>query len=145
VRAERFVVVAIALAAAPIAWAHHSGSIFNPDSVVAVQGEVSRFNWTNPHVYIYVETTDRSGDVVEWEIETDATPILTRSGWSSQTLKPGDRVVVRANPDRNPQRAHGRLISVTTGSGAMLTPRSSFATRASESDTIAIAPDFSGV
>jgi hypothetical protein len=55
VRAERFVVVAIALAAAPIAWAHHSGSIFNPDSVVAVQGEVSRFSWTNPHVYIYVD------------------------------------------------------------------------------------------
>ncbi len=144
-RAERFAVVVIALVTAPIAWAHHSGSIFNPDSVVAVQGEVSRFSWTNPHVYIYVETTDPSGDVVEWEIETDATPILTRSGWSSQSLEPGDQVVVRANPDRNPQRAHGRLISVTTGSGAMLTPRSSFATRASESDTIEIATDFSGV
>ncbi len=77
-RAERLVVVFIALAAAPIAWAHHSGSIFNRDSVVAVQGEVSRFSWTNPHVYIYVETTDRSGDVVEWEIETDATPTRLR-------------------------------------------------------------------
>jgi len=138
-------VIAIALAAAPLARAHHSGSIFDSSSVVALQGEISRFSWTNPHVYIYVETTDGVGEVVEWEIESDATPILTRSGWSSQSLVQGDQVVVRANPDRNPQRAHGRLVSVTTGSGAMLTPRSSFATRASESDTIAIATELSGV
>jgi hypothetical protein len=127
------------------AGAHHSGSIFDSSTVVAVEGTISRFSWTNPHVYIYVESTDATGAISEWEIETDATPIMTRSGWSAESLQPGDTVVVRANPDRNPARTHGRLVSLTTGDGALLTPRSSFLTRASEMETVRAANDISGV
>ena len=37
---------------------HHSASLFDTESVVAFEGTVSRFDWTNPHVYIYIETQD---------------------------------------------------------------------------------------
>jgi hypothetical protein len=129
----------------PSAGAHHSGSIFDSSTVVAVEGTISRFSWTNPHVYIYVETSDAAGEIAEWEIETDATPIMTRSGWSADSLHAGETVVVRANPDRNPARTHGRLVSLTTGDGALLTPRSSFLTRASEMEMVRAATDISGV
>ena len=125
--------------------AHHSGSIFDRNTVVALQGEISRFSWTNPHVYIYVETVTPGGDVVEWQIETDATPILTRSGWTAESLKPGDQVVLRANPEHDPERLHGRLVSVTTADGAMMTARSSFATRPSESESGPVATSLEGV
>lgn len=126
-------------------FAHHSGSIFDQNSVVALEGIVSDFSWGNPHVYIHVEAMDAAGEIIEWQIETDATPILTRSGWSSASLRPGEQVVVRANPDVDPQRPHGRLISVATGDGALLTPRVSFKSRPSEAATGAIASDITGI
>ena len=45
-----------ALCAAVPATAHHSAKIFDPDTVLALPGTVTRFSWTNPHTYIYVET-----------------------------------------------------------------------------------------
>ncbi len=137
--------IAVAITVSPATVAHHSGSIFDQTSVVAIEGTISDFSWANPHVYIHVESISASGEIRGWEIETDATPILTRSGWSSTSLEPGDQVVVRAYPDKNPQRAHGRLISAATGGGAVLTPRGSFDSRPSESDTGAFATDMSGL
>ena len=106
--------------------AHHSASIFDTRSVVAFEGTVTRFTWTNPHVYIHVATRDEAGETIEWEIETDATPILTRSGWTAESLVPGDRVSVRANPDRNIERRHALLVSIAKQDGAVFSARSYF-------------------
>ena len=119
-----FVVIAAAVTIASSASGHHSNSIFNLDSVVVIQGTVSRFDWKNPHVYIYVETTSDGGEQLEWLIETDPTPILTRNGWSSESLASGDLVTVRANPDRNARRRHARLVSIATEDEVVWTPRS---------------------
>lgn len=127
------------------AHAHHSGSIFDRDTVAAAQGAISRFSWTNPHVYIYVEAVNEAGDLVEWEIETDATPILHRSGWSADTLQPGDPVVVRMNPVWDNERAHGRLVSLTKEDGSIWSARSSFAGTTEDLDSNAVAEDISGI
>jgi hypothetical protein len=124
--------------------AHHSALIFDRDLVVAFQGTVTRFNWTNPHVYIYVETRADTGELVEWEIETDATPILIRSGWAADSLVSGDIVSVRANPDRNSARRHALLVSVAKGDGAVLAARSNFLRRADATDSTAAASSLSG-
>ena len=138
-------VAVIALAVAGTVSGHHSGSVFNTDVVLAVEGTVSRFRWGNPHVYIYVETVDDSGGRVEWEIETDATPILTRSGWSPDTLQPGDPVVVRLNPVYDTRRAHARLRSLSKADGSVWSARSSFAGSTSDLSGGTRADDFSGV
>ncbi|MFL2547211.1 MAG: DUF6152 family protein [Candidatus Rariloculaceae bacterium] len=139
----RTVLPAVLLTVCPVAFGHHSGSIFDQSTVVAIEGTIVEFNWSNPHVYIHVSSTSVTGELRQWEIETDATPILTRSGWSATSLQPGDQVVVRAYPDRNQERAHGRLISLATGEGALLTPRVSFDSRPSESATGEAAADIS--
>lgn len=115
------------LAAAMIAAsasAHHSSVIFDTTSVVVLSGTVTRFDWTNPHVYIYLETRDDTGGLIEWQVETDAIAILTRSGWSSDALAPGDQVTVRGNPDRNAARDHVLLVSLGRADGSVLMPRS---------------------
>lgn len=61
--------------------AHHSRAIFS-DDVVSFQAEVVRFEWANPHSYIYVRSQDATGATVEWEIETQSTPGLVRRGWT---------------------------------------------------------------
>ncbi len=98
-------ILAIACALSAPVTAHHSALIFDRDLVVAFQGTVTRFNWTNPHVYIYVETRDDTGELVEWELETDATPILIRSGWAADSLVPGD--IVSANDNAVVNRRFG--------------------------------------
>ncbi len=83
-RCPRWCTALAALAAAVVlpAAGHHSEAGFDTDTVVAFQGTVSRFVWRNPHVYIDVEGTDALGGVVAWEVETGATPIMLRSGWT---------------------------------------------------------------
>ncbi len=128
-----------------IASAHHSATIFDRQSVVAFQGTVTQFTWANPHVYIHVETQDGNGDVVEWEVETDATPILTRSGWTPSSFVPGEQVSVRLNPDRNVERDHGLLISISKSDGSTFSARSYFLRDPNDTESLARAEDISGI
>jgi hypothetical protein len=100
--------------------AHHSPAAFDEDSVVRVEGTVSRFDWRNPHVYIYVDATDAAGNAVEWAIEADWTTDLMRAGWTSDSLAPGDLIAVQAHPARNRQRNYANLISLETADGTVL-------------------------
>jgi hypothetical protein len=133
----------VALVVAAPAMAHHSAKIF-AETVLALPGTVTRFSWTNPHTYIYVETVGPDGAPVEWEIETDAIPILARSGWTRDSFQPGDRVLIRARPDRNRDRRHALLVSAEKDSGAVLSARSYFLRRAEDTSNLARATDFSG-
>jgi len=130
----------------PPALAHHSAIIFDRDALIAFEGTVTRFDWTNPHVYILVETSDAAGTLVEWEIETDATVVLTRSGWTRQSFRPGDRVAVRANPDTNSNRRHALLISIANEAGETLIPRAHLSEgRSGASEATERAPDVYGI
>ena len=82
---------------------HHSDAVYDRDRVVALEAEVVRYAFRNPHVMILVAAEDASGSTVEWEGETGSTPIMQRSGWTPTLLSPGDRVVVRAHPMRTGQ------------------------------------------
>jgi len=112
------------LSATSTLWAHHSNSIFDLESVMALEGKVTRYDWRNPHVYIYVEVADVTGRIGEWEIEGDPTSLMTRSGWTATTLTAGDHVTARVSPDRNASRRHALLRTLTTPDGRVLTPRS---------------------
>lgn len=96
--------------------AHHSHAGFDLERVVAFEGTVTRFEWKNPHVYLSV--TDAAG--AEWLIETDPTPVMSRSGWTRDSFAPGEAVAVRLNPDRRSDRRHGILLSIDTPDGASL-------------------------
>lgn len=109
----------LGIAAPTTLLAHHHAVNFL-DETVAFFGEVTRVDWANPHVFIYVETEGEDGETVEWEIETSSTPALTRRGWQPDTLQPGDTVTVRGNPDRNPDRKFMSLRAITAGDGTPL-------------------------
>jgi hypothetical protein len=101
--------------------AHHSPLLFDMTAVVAFEGTVSRVHWANPHSYYYVEAPGADGELIEWQLETDAITLLLRSGWTEETLRPGDRVVVRGHPDRDQNRAHALIESIRTEDGTVLT------------------------
>jgi hypothetical protein len=88
-----------------------------------LQGEVVRFRWSNPHALIYVSVRGADGKAVEWELETTATPTLVRSGWTANSLQRGDRVLVRARPDRDRTRRFADLESIQKSDGTVLSIR----------------------
>lgn len=131
--------VAAALLAAKPVTGHHSEAAFDSDTVVAFTGTVTNFSWRNPHVYIDVATTLANGQQIEWQVETGATPLLARSGWSQDSLAQGDEVTVRAHPSREPERRYALLLSLEKEDGTVLEQ----ALRDAEST--ASAADLSGV
>lgn len=114
-----FLAVATAMAASSVA-AHHSEAAFDTSKIVAFRGTVTRFAWHNPHVYIEVRTEDATGAPVDWTVETGATPILARSGWTPHSLEAGDVITVRAHPERNSDHKYAILLSLQKQDGTVL-------------------------
>jgi len=93
---------ALALALSPqIAPAHHSAAMYDLSRVVTVQGTVSKYDWRNPHVYIYVEEVTERGERQEWKVEGLPTTVMQRLDWNAQTLQPGERIDVQGYATRN--------------------------------------------
>ena len=86
-----FVLLVVVALAAP-AFAHHSTSMYNMNSPVTVTGVVKRFEWTNPHAFIFLDVKDEKGNVVEWEVEMMSLNHLRGYGWTHSTVKPGDMI-----------------------------------------------------
>jgi hypothetical protein len=89
------------LAAAP-ALAHHSVSAeFDVHREITYTGVITRVEWSNPHIYFYVDVTDTRQKVTNWAFEGAGPNTLARLGWLRDTLKVGDRVTVVAFPARD--------------------------------------------
>jgi hypothetical protein len=82
-------VAAVVLLIAPLS-AHHSTAMYQMDHPTTVTGTVKRFEWTNPHAFIYIDVKDEKGNNVEWEIELMSLNHLRSYGWVRTTVKPGD-------------------------------------------------------
>jgi hypothetical protein len=84
------------LAAAP-AWAHHSfAAEYDSNNLITLSGVISKVEWTNPHIYIYVDVKDESGKVTTWSVEGYPPNTLKRTGFVKNDLKLGDTVTVTA-------------------------------------------------
>jgi hypothetical protein len=92
----RLAVFAIGLisAAAPLL-AHHSFSAeFDNSKPVKIQGTVTKVDWLNPHIWIYLDVKDDAGKVASWQCEGGPPNTLTRNGWTKNDLKKGDLISV---------------------------------------------------
>ena len=93
-----FVLVLGLLGAVSPATAHHSFSPFNMSVEESVTGIVKEVQWTNPHIWIWIDVTDDEGNVVTWGLEGMSPNYLARRGWSRTTLKIGDRITAVIRP-----------------------------------------------
>jgi hypothetical protein len=101
------------LAAVWPAFAHHSFALYDRTKTLTLTGNVKAFQWTNPHVVIWLVVQPAGGgESQEWGIETTSPGVLTRSGWTRNSIKAGDHVAVEFNPLRDGSRGGG-LNSVT--------------------------------
>jgi hypothetical protein len=82
--------------------AHHSTSMYDTQNPVTITGTVKKFEWTNPHAFVYLEVKDpATGRVVEWEVEMMSLNHLRAYGWTSKTVKPGETISCTGAPARS--------------------------------------------
>jgi hypothetical protein len=75
--------------------AHHSlVAEYDPKQTVKVTGVVTKVEWTNPHIWFFVDVKDDQGKVTNWGFSGGPPGVLQRRGISRTSLKIGDVVVV---------------------------------------------------
>jgi hypothetical protein len=88
-------VAAAAIATAAPALAHHSfAAEFDGQKPFRVTGSLVKIEWTNPHIYFYLDAKDDNGSVIHWTFSAGSPGALSRRGFKKGDLKLGDTVVV---------------------------------------------------
>ncbi len=123
----------------PLAAHHGNLAIFDVDRNITLQGVVTKFEWTNPHVYIQLETENDAEEGVVWIIQASSTGFLSKLGWSPRSLAPGDQVIVAAHPTKNSDRQTALADSVLKEDGTLLSIRGQSADRALASAELIVA------
>ena len=77
--------------------AHHAfPAEFDVDKPVTLTGVVSKLEWINPHVYVYLDVKDNTGKTSSWALESWPTGILHKSGISKEMIKEGTPLTILA-------------------------------------------------
>jgi hypothetical protein len=96
---------------------HHSfAAEFDSSKPVELKGSVTRLEWTNPHAWIFVDVKEENGKVTNWGCELGSPNILLRNGWTRESLKAGDNVVITGSRAKDGSNiANARTVRLADG------------------------------
>ena len=98
--------------------AHHTiAAEFDTRDTVTLQGEFTKIDWINPHIYFYMDVKDDSGNVRKWSLETYPTGFFHRAGITRDLFKLGEPVTVVCYRAKDGTQAFGYLKEMTLASG----------------------------
>jgi|SRR6476619_3616920 len=93
------VIAAVFIAAAAIpSSAHHSFAAFDVASQKTVTGTVKQLDWTNPHIWLWIDVPNDKGGSDTFAFEGMSPNFLARRGWTKNTLKAGDKITITYRP-----------------------------------------------
>ena len=102
--------------------AHHGSANYDMSKTISLKGNVTGFEFINPHSSIHLEAKDDKGSVEQWLVEGDSPNNLSRAGWTRTSIKPGEQVTIVGNRDKSGAKVM-RLQKVIFSDGRELKPR----------------------
>jgi hypothetical protein len=116
---------ALALGAAltlPVA-AHHSVVQYDLSAAArkTVTGTVKKFEWQNPHSWIWMQVAQGGAAAVAWGMELSSPGALRRSGFAWDSVKVGEKITVEYAPIKDGRNA-GLLVKLTYEDGRVWQP-----------------------
>jgi len=107
-----FVLGAVVLT--PPAISHHSfDAEFDRNKVVTLRGYVTKIDWANPHIWFYVNVKGEDGTVTNWGFEMGPPHLVQARGWTRNTMKIGDEVIVNGTLAKNgSKRVNARTVTM---------------------------------
>jgi DNA/RNA endonuclease YhcR with UshA esterase domain len=116
-----FWILAASIIALVPALAHHSvDAEFDSKKPVTITGTVTKVDWMNPHIWIYLDVKGKDGKVMKWQFEGSAPNALRRRGWTHDSIKEGDTVTIQglmARVDGGLSATTGHTQEVTLANG----------------------------
>jgi hypothetical protein len=100
--------------------AHHSFAVFDLTAQKTIEGTVKKVDWTNPHVWVWVDVPTPAGAIETYGFEGMSPNFLARRGWSRTTLQTGMKVTVQYRPLKD-GKPGGMLMSAKLPTGLLLT------------------------
>ena len=100
--------------------AHHSVSgQYDSSKPLTLTGVISKVDWINPHIYLYLDVKDKDGTVTSWTLSTLPTAMMRRAGLTKESLqgKPGEVVTVNAIAARDETKRLGWISKITYADG----------------------------
>src|SRR5690242_6527996 len=111
-------IFSLSAAVAPML-AHHSiAAEYDDKKPITLRGTVTKFDWTNPHVYLYLDVRESNGKFTNWAVEYESTLNLKRSGngWNRDIVQVGDTVTVEGILARDgSKQASGKSLTLASG------------------------------
>src|SRR5579863_7306060 len=114
-----FVVVTLLTGGTSLAIAHHSAAAFDLTSDKVITGTVKKFDYSNPHTWVWLDVPNEQGGMDTWGVEGMSPNYLNRRGWTRTTLKPGDKLTITIRPMKNGDKA-GMWVSAKRPDGEVL-------------------------
>jgi hypothetical protein len=119
--------VALAIVSVPMQ-AHHSAAMFEEKKTITVEGVVKEFQFTNPHSWLLVDVTDKSGKVTTWGFEAEGPSTLQRAGIRPSEFPVGTKLTITGRPMKDGRPA-AIWESAVRADGKRYNPREGFAVK----------------
>ena len=106
------------------ALAHHNYRLkFDDNQEITLTGIVTKFDWKNPHIEIFMDVTGEDGEITNWVLPTAAPGVAGRNGISPETVRTGDTLVAVGWPARDGSyEMRARLMTLEDGTEFRLSP-----------------------
>lgn len=122
-----FLASALLTVAATTAYAHHSATMFEQTKQITVEGVVKEFQYSNPHSWLLVDVTDKTGKVTTWGFEAEGPSTLQRAGIRPSVFPTGTKVTMTGRPMKDGSPAAIWVVAIKDGK--KYDPRAGFAVK----------------
>jgi hypothetical protein len=110
-------ILALIVACSIPALAHHSmAAMYDDKKPITLKGAITKFDWTNPHAFIFLDVPDARGNAVNWAVELPSRIDLKRDGWTQESAPIGETVSIEGSLARDgSKQIEGKVVTLANG------------------------------